>query len=208
MKKAIIISAGIIKDYTAYSSITVQDEDLVVCADGGYEHCINLGFKPDIVIGDFDSNRQDIPAEVEKIKYPREKDFTDTHMAVTYALEAGYREFYLLGCLGGRLDHTLANLALLKYLDEQGASGILLDEKNKVTLIAKKSTLFGKKDSTVSLLPLFQTADGIETKGLYYPLHNGKLTYGISMGISNVFLSDTAEVSVKKGALLAVQSRD
>ena len=46
----------------------------------------------------------------------RDKDESDTELAVLAAIELGAREIVVVGALGGRrLDHALANLGLLAH---------------------------------------------------------------------------------------------
>ncbi|NLC67554.1 MAG: thiamine diphosphokinase [Clostridiaceae bacterium] len=209
----LIVCNGEIKDYSYYKSC-FEKADLVICTDGAVRHMSRFGIIPHVLLGDFDSIT---PAEygyfleqgVKIKKFPVEKDKTDTELAVEYALEEECNEIILIGAMGTRIDHTLSNIFLLERIVERGARGWIIDEYNKVTLIKNSSiTLEKKHDEFVSLLPLHREAGGISTKGLYYPLDNDRLTASTSRGISNEFVENTAQITVKEGWLLIIKSRD
>ena len=107
--------------------ITLTDEDLVIAADGGYDHLIELGLRADIALGDFDSvTSHEIWDDniCEKFTYPPEKDDTDMLLAIRLGLSKGYHSFAIYGGLGGRLDHTIANIQALAYLATNGAQAV------------------------------------------------------------------------------------
>src|SRR5512133_566542 len=113
--------------------------DLVIAADGGYAHM--GGIKPDLVVGDFDSLGY-VPADEQVVRHPAEKDDTDTMLAAIIGIERGYRAFVLLGGVGGRLDHTLANIQTLAFLRENGAHAALIGEGETITMLQDESLRF------------------------------------------------------------------
>jgi thiamine pyrophosphokinase len=60
----------------------------------------------------------------------------------------------------------------------------------------------------VTLLALHGPAEGVTTTGLTYPLRGETLAAGSSRGVSNVFATGTARVSVERGVLLAIVPGD
>ena len=101
--------------------------DLVICADGGYLRAEAAGIVPDVLMGDFDSCALEKVRELEKIVYPVRKDDTDLILALRYALERGCKRAVVLGCFGGRLDHTIGNLQSIAYGWRHGLSVTLMD---------------------------------------------------------------------------------
>jgi len=185
----------------------IQAEDFVIAADGGLVHTQGLGVTPDGVLGDFDS--LGFVPEGANV-YPVEKDDTDAMLAVRLGLQKGFREFVLYGSLDGpRLDHTVANFQTLQFLADHGASGTLVGKDYLVTVI-KDGTLTFPKESrgTVSVFCLGRDAEGVNIRGLYYPLENGTLTAGFPLGVSNHFTGTEAEISVKNGSLLVIWERN
>lgn len=183
--------------------------DLVICADGGVRAARSLGIVPQVVVGDLDSAGAGSLAwargrRARLIAHPREKDKTDAQLAVEYALRSGAREIDLLGVLGGRLDHTLANIGLLVYAAGWGCRARILHERTELFLAAARTTIRGRAGDLVSLIPLSATATGVTTRGLKYPLHNDRLRMDATRGISNEMSGPAAVVKVGRGWLLVV----
>lgn len=187
-------------------------DDLVVAADSGLNNARALGIRVDAVVGDYDSlgHKPDVDKDVEVVTVPTEKDVTDTQLAVEYALQKGAREIVLVGGLGGRLDHTLANLSILEDLLDKRVRATLLDGQNRVRLLRNDSTILPRSGYTyLSLLSLDSVSKGVEIEGVKYPLKRGRLhrTLG-GLGVSNEITGNCCFISVRKGTLLIVESRD
>ena len=190
---------------------TPKGDDLKISADCGYKNAKKLGITPDLAVGDFDSgDLSEIPSEVEIVEVPAEKDFTDTGLAVDIAVEKGAEFIYIIGGIGGRLDHTLSNMGLLERLWRLGIRAILTDGKNRVRYIERTSELIpftGFK--YLSLLSADKEAKGVTVEGCKYPLKNAKLTRAEnSFTTSNEILKNCALISVKKGGLYVIESND
>lgn len=206
MKRCFIYAAGVCTtdDISLYGRIKHNDDDLVICADGGYDTITAAGEIPDAVIGDMDSVRRQIPKEIKRVYYPKSKDKTDLHLCVDYALENGCGEIILLGAMGGRIDHTLANMILLRYIEESGADGMILTANTSVFVTSDKIKIPKGNFRYVSLIPMTEKAEGVTTKGLRYSLTNYTLNQIDNLGVSNVFTGDIAEISVTKGTLFII----
>ncbi len=212
-KKCIVVGAGEL----TVRKIQREPGDLVIAADGGLEHCERLGLRPDLILGDFDSVREETARSVEGlemqmpdriVRLPREKDETDTLAALKEGLERGYREFCIYGGTGGRLDHTLANIQCLLYLKGQGAAGYLADGEGTVFVIVNETVHFRRgMEGYLSLFSLAQEAQGVTVEGMKYPLHRAVLRNDFPLGISNEFTGEAASVSVENGQLLCVVQR-
>ena len=154
--KALVIANGCIKDVDYYQQKIVKDAyDFIICADGGLKNALRLHIIPDVVIGDFDSTDEEVLQEaedkgVEIIRYPVEKDQTDTDIVLDYLIERDYTQITMIGCLGNRVDHSLGNIVLLKKLLDHNISGRIIDEHNEVHLINDKIEFCGKKGRTLS----------------------------------------------------------
>ena len=187
-----------------------KNGDYVIAADGGYAQ--NLGCEPDAVIGDFDSLGY-IPAAENVQVYPKKKDDTDMMLAAKLGLEKGYRAFVLLGGVGGRFDHMMANVQTLAYLHEQGAEGVLKSEKTDIYMIGSKSCGVGEirfPAETKGILSVFSYgnwADAVTITGAEYEIANAKLTDSFPLGVSNSFTGKEVTVSVGEGRLLLVHEK-
>ena len=206
MRRAFIYAAGVntSDDISLYRRIKTDENDLFICADGGFDTIMSVGITPDVVIGDMDSVRNRLPQEIKTIKYPSNKDKTDLHLCIDYALEKKCDEIILLSALGGRIDHSLANIIALKYIADNHAAGMILTADSAIYLATDKITLKKGEYKYISLIPLSERVEGVTTKGLKYSLSNFTLKQTDNLGISNEFISDSATVTLRKGALIVI----
>ncbi|PKM39854.1 MAG: thiamine diphosphokinase [Firmicutes bacterium HGW-Firmicutes-9] len=183
-------------------SFSPKPGDLVIAADGGYAHM--GGIKPDLVVGDFDSLGY-VPEGEQVVRHPAEKDDTDTMLAARIGIERGYRTFLLLGGVGGRLDHTLANIQTLAFLRENGARAALIGEGETITLIQNEALRFrAGLSGIISVFSYGAVAYGVYERGLAYALTDATLTDTNPLGVSNAFTGEPAEVRVREGRLVVL----
>ena len=172
-------------------NIAKSGGNIYIAADSGLETAEKLKITPDIIIGDFDSAA---PELLEKyscshgsgiIKYPPQKDDTDSMLCVKYAVERGFEDIVIIGGIGGRIDHTLANLALLRYIKNHGGSGIITDGFNRVSYIADGVGRVFKNYKYVSLIPVSRELRGVTLTGFLYNLENAVVRADEPYTISN-----------------------
>lgn len=177
------------------------DADYVIAADAGYQGAAALGIAPSLLLGDYDSAPPPENAQI----LPREKDDTDTYYAAKQALRLGARRVTILGGLGGRLSHTLANMQTLLFLETNGVHARLADETTQVrAFLPGEYTLAGEPEVYVSLLPAGERVTGITLSGFAYPLQNATLTHTFPLGVSNEFCEKTATLRFETGALYMI----
>lgn len=211
--KFIIIANGEITNYQLLTGY-IDEGDHIICADGGARHALAMGKTPDYLVGDFDSLDKNVMQQLENvpnppqfIRFPANKDKSDTHLAVEYALAMGATEIILMGVTGSRWDHSLANITMLSLLPND--IGILLvNENNELCLITGDVILNGKPGEEISILPLSPVVKGVTTRGLKWPLVNKTIEMGNSLGISNIIVEPGAGISLKEGKLLVIRSWD
>lgn len=201
---ALIVGNGDVSDELKKE---IPKNSYVICADGGIRHMEKLGLSPDIIIGDMDSAETEFEEE-KAIRYPVRKDFTDSEIAVNYALEHGFDEIIMLGFTGTRLDHTITNLFLLKKISEVKKKGVIIDKHNRIFYAEKKNIICGKRGEIVSIIPIGGDVYGITTKGLDYPLYDESLEFGKSRGVSNIMTGECCEITIKSGTALIIKSKD
>ena len=198
---------------TAADLRTGHPADRIIAVDGGYRHCLALGLDADTLIGDLDSlSAAELTttrrAAITLLPFPAEKDETDLELALLHAVDLGASEITVLAALGGRIDMTLANLALLFHPALKDISVEYWHNGQRIWLIQPPGGFIrGAIGDTVSLLPFHGEAEGIDTKNLVYPLHDEKLTLGPARGVSNLLESEVASVSLESGALLVVLTK-
>lgn len=182
-----------------------DETDYVICADAGYRKALESDIIPDLVVGDFDSLCE-IPQFKNVEVHPSVKDETDTFIALCRGLERGYKSFVVFGALGGRLDHTFANLQLLKYLCEKGAQCVLRSENETVTAVMNSSVSFPKGEKgIVSVFSLSERASGVTEHGFRYEIEDAELSSSFPLGVSNELTGEGACISVKDGILLIIR---
>lgn len=209
MKKALIIGAGPLLD----SSFLKEKKDyFLVACDGGYQHYLNEKIEPDLFVGDFDT------FDKSKIKKPKEliplnvmKDDTDVFYSIKYLLDKGYNYFELYGCLGGKIEHTFANIQLLSYLVNHHAKGYLYSANNQTIVHMISNSCIRLKPLESGFLSVFSyncKSQGVCIENLLYTLNNATLSNDVPLGISNQFIGKEATISVRDGTLLLVLPKD
>ena len=207
-KVCYIISASPCSGFEG-GSFAPEEDDYVIAADGGLKHLEAAGVQPDMIVGDFDTLGYE-PEHENVVQLQVEKDWTDTFVAMEKGAELGYETFVFYGCLGGKLEHTIANLQHLNWLANHGMTGWMTDGRCWLTAISGDGTKSGhlilpaRDRGMVSVFCMGDTADGVTLLGLKYGLQNGQLTGSFPLGVSNEFVGETAEISVRRGTLLVV----
>lgn len=190
-------------------------EDFVIGVDGGITILLETGLLPHLAVGDFDSAGQEMYERLSRMGIPTkklsaEKDVTDTHFAVTEALKRRPGTVLLLGAIGTRLDHTLANLFLLEEMEREGVRGEIRNRYNRIRLLRGGDSCRVRKSRFryLSLLPLTDTVSGVTLTGFRYPLKEAALRRKDSLGVSNELVAEEGEITLRSGMLFVVESRD
>jgi len=183
--------------------------DKIIAVDGGANNARNLEVKPDLIIGDLDSitdqNKEYYyQNNVELLKFPVEKDQTDSEISVDYCLKNGIKKIFITAALGGRVDQQLANLNLLEYIDELNLEAIIFSNKIEIALIKSRKQFFNKKGFRLSLIPQTKIVEGVNIKGCKYNLENRDIKRSESRGISNLIENKQAAVTIENGLLIYV----
>lgn len=205
--RCVIIGGGIISDYNKTRRY-VNEDDFIICADKGYIHSKAMGLSADFIVGDFDSSPYPESSNCKVIKLNSEKDETDLFVAVSEGYELGFRKFLLLGCLGGRFDHTYANLTLLSHWLDKGAEIVLKDEQNEIFMMNPGVYTLSRDKKYVSFFAYSEKVNCLSLKGFKYPLSNYNLSNSCGLCVSNEILTDNCTVSFESGKLLTVFSMD
>lgn len=209
--RAIIISSGnlnldILRELKS-------DKDMIICADGGAKHLYESEIVPDMIVGDLDSLDEKFIKYYENLnvkfyRYSSEKDYTDTELAVEYAIEEGNTELILLGSTGTRLDHTLANIMLLYKLLNRNIKAKIVDENNEISIVKDSINIEREANTYVSLLPIFGDCMGVSMSGFKYPTDNLNFELGSTMGISNEVSCKVGTIDIASGVSVVIKSRD
>lgn len=187
-----------------------EEGDLIIAADSGYRNAKALGVTPALAVGDFDSMPEnELPRGIERLTVPAEKDFTDAQLAVDIAMKKGCRRITIVGGLGGRLDHTLSCLGILENVNKAGGFALITDGKNRARYLRNTSELIPRSDFRYfSLIAVDPVVRGVTIEGGKYPLKNATLRRENQFAVSNEVNGNCALVSVRRGGIFLVESKD
>ena len=211
MQRIIIFANGEIPK-VENARLLLHADDYIICADGGTRHALALGLTPNLVIGDMDSLDKDqwqklenagIPIEL----FPRDKNETDLELAIKRAIELEPKELLVIGALGGRLDQTLGNVALLNnpYLVTRNIR--LDDGVEEIFFCRDQVEVRGRGGDIVSLIPWGNPVQGVQTQGLKWSLNDEMLYPEKTRGISNEMTREVANIKISSGILLVIHRR-
>jgi thiamine pyrophosphokinase len=182
--------------------------DFVIGIDAGAETLLESGVKVDLAIGDFDSlKNKDLLKKINHLEYPKEKDYSDTEIAVTHAISLGYDEIILTNMLGGRTDHLLFNISILYRIFKEGKPTKILESKEEIYIFDKSIEAQTDINDIVSIFPLLGKVVFEESKGLYYPLKGKSVELGETLTLSNTAVSNPVYVELKEGVAILILKR-
>ncbi len=212
MKKMVfVISDGAMDNpHFLYETITGVGNPVIICADGAAQRLKAYDILPDCIVGDMDSIDEDTLNHFDSkgseiIRYSGDKDETDTQLALERAFEMNPDEIRILGALGGRIDHTLANISLLVMCVQKGIDAKIVDEECELFVIDRSCVINGEEGETVSLTPLSSDVRGITLDGFKYPLSDAVMETGRPYGVSNKLLGTQGTISIRSGYLLVIR---
>lgn len=215
-KNCLIITGGCMDIVFAKEFLKARCYDYVIAVDAGIRGLKELEIIPDEIVGDLDSADPSLvreysanPAIHMEVHNP-EKDETDTELALMAALRNNCSTVDMLGALGGRIDHEISNIHLAYQYYKKGMDICLYDSRNKIYILNREKTfqrdnLFG---TYLSFLPLTERIEGLTLCGFKYPLKNKTVFLGTSLCISNELAENTATMTISKGCLICVESKD
>jgi thiamine pyrophosphokinase len=213
MQRIIIFANGELPDPNR-ARLLLRADDYILCADGGTRHALALSIQPNLIIGDMDSAEReqlktlrdaDVPIEL----FSHDKNETDLELAINHAIDLKPEQIVIIGALGGRLDQTLGNIALLTGLRPSGHDfDVRLDDGVEEVFICRdRAQVHGSRGDLVSLIPWQGAVMDVRTENLKWPLKSETLYPDKTRGISNELLGKTASVSIGSGLLLVVHRR-
>jgi thiamine pyrophosphokinase len=209
IKRIIIFANGQLPNLEKARAL-LHDDDFIIAADGGTRHALALGLMPNVIVGDLDSLPSDFEPSTfngEIVLYPKDKNETDLELAIQHALTLKPEQIIILAALGGRLDQTLGNIALISNLQPSTCNLQLNDGLEEVFFCRDHVEINGNSGDTVSLIPWQGEVAGIVTTGLKWRLQNETLYPNKTRGISNELIDDSASIQINSGLLLIVHRR-
>ena len=220
MKSYIIISGGSVDLYSLQGILDRHlESSRVIAVDKGIETCNKIGIVPDVIVGDFDSANKvtvgvyrKMAKKMHSIRFvdlDTHKDFTDTHVAIMHAIEEGATDIYISGATGTRLDHTMANIGLLKECADKGVNAYIEDDHNVITMINSSAGISRLEGyDYISFIPYGGCVAGVTLTGFEYNVENRTFEIGDSLGVSNRVVSEDARIEIEDGYMIVNYSRD
>lgn len=218
-KYALLVTGGKVEEKFLKFNIDEKQYDLIVCVDGALEVLDKIGIRPNYIVGDFDTVNSGIlekhskDENIKLIRYNAVKDDTDTQAAIKLLCSLNVEKVDMIGALGSRLDHTMANIYSLYYFLKKDVNAFIINSNNRIRLIDKdiileKCELYSKY---ISLVPFMGKAT-VTLKGFCYELEDytfdkdSELFFGVSNEIKEN--SDKVVISVKNGMLILLETKD
>lgn len=179
--------------------------DFVIAADAGYLRAKENGISPDLLVGDLDSLGR-APADLPLIKVASEKDFSDGELGVRQAALRNIDALDIYGAIGGRPDHFLYNLHLLKIAADLGLRAVIRGDESDIYYTESTLLLDTEIGDTLSVVPLGESVHIIKATGLKYPAEGAILTVKDTLGLSNECREKMVFLAVEKGGALVVHT--
>lgn len=210
--KAIIIANGSYLNKEKFIDL-YEDDDYIICADGGLNYAYDINIKPNLLLGDLDSVNQDylnFYKDIDINRYKPEKDYTDTELAIITAIKLGYTEVCLICATGTRLDHTSANINLIEKYCKYNINISVIDNNNIIYGITGKRLIYKKdvESKYISLIPITDNIYIKYLKGFKYSLNSTSVPRGSTLCISNEIVQEEAEINLVEGFALLIYSND
>lgn len=216
MGDILIVTGGPVKESFCRRYIASGEWDLVIAADRGLELLRECAVDPDLILGDFDSADQQVVSDYEKRfperirRYPSKKDETDTELALEQAFACPQKRIHILGALGGRTDHMLANIQLLLRAVKKGRICYLVGESCRIYMTDRPIVIY-KSEQTgtlISLLAYGKDVKDLTLKGFAYETDHLTLAADSSRGISNYLTDEKGAISFSEGIILIIETTE
>lgn len=213
----VLICGGEINDEFSLVCLKQIKPDCIIGVDKGLEFCYRNHVIPDWILGDFDSISKEVidwyreQQEIPIRQYKPEKDDTDTRLGMELALKLGSDKIFLLGAIGGRLDHYMGNLQSLLITARKEKEGWILDEQNAITVRRAGKICIHKEEQFGKYVSFFSMGDevtGLSLTGFQYPLDGYTLKNSDGIAVSNQLLDDCGIIEFETGYLMMVLSKD
>jgi len=190
--------------------LEAQTKDTVfIAADSGLAAAQDAGIKLDWVIGDFDSLDDEarltsIPPQ-RVIRFEHDKDYTDTELAFSLAIEKGCVEIWIIGGGGGRLDHLLGIRSLF---ERKLFPRRWITSSEDIRCIDAGESQFEvslclEKNAIVSVFPLGSGPWEAQSAGLKWQLSGLSWDRGF-FGLSNEAVNGDFTITAKSGRFMII----
>ncbi len=213
MKKALIVANGE-KNSPEFVEKLTRNADLVIGTDGGAEFLFENNIPFDVAVGDFDSVKNSKTVNqlkksgIKVVKFPGEKDFSDTELSVRFALKEGCSDFVLTNALGKRTDHLLFNISVMLFLLKKEKNCTVIEQNEEIYITKSELKIKTEAGYTASIYPITQTAFIENSSGLKYPLKGIRIKKHSTLTLSNIITKKEVFIKVKNGIILLIVEKN
>lgn len=195
-----IIGAGQFRN----NFIKLNEDDILICSDGGYKTALKHHLKVDLLVGDFDSLKE-IPQGINIVKLDKKKDETDLFVSIEEGIKLGYQTFKIYGATGKRIEHTIGNISILLNLKNKNLKGYLIDDYLVYEVLSNETKVFNQNNRGYFSVFSLTNESEISLINLVYELNNYKIKADFPLGIDNEFIKNKeASIKVSKGTVLII----
>ncbi|MBR3251785.1 MAG: thiamine diphosphokinase [Erysipelotrichaceae bacterium] len=185
----------------------IEKCDFIIACDKGYEYCLNNNIRPDLLIGDFDSYLGQIAEDISVIRLPVMKNDTDTMHAYREIVKMGFDEVYLYCALGGRFDHSYANIQCAIFGAKHDIDTVFINDDDHIIVTNKNKTVLARKDGYRFSLFAADRIDELSILNAKYEVHGITLENDFPLGQSNEWLDKDVTIVKGNGVLIIVESK-
>ncbi|VEU81167.1 thiamine diphosphokinase [Haploplasma axanthum] len=197
----VVVFSNIVPD-KVNSLVGIENDDFIIAVDGAFDSLIKQKVRVNLVVGDLDSiSDTKLLKKYDVLKLNKEKDDTDTKVAIKEAYKRSKTVILVGGIQGRRIEHFLANINLL---DEHN-NLMIVDQNSKIYLLEKGKHMINK-NGYVSFFA-YEDKTIITLEGFKYPLKNYELTKHDSLCISNEVIRLYGEIEISMGRVLVIESK-
>jgi thiamine pyrophosphokinase len=204
--KCIILANGKPPAKSVLSFLKTKGYSVLICADGGANSARKINVLPNYIIGDLDSVTKDslkyYAGKSQIIKIQRQND-TDVEKCIKYAIKKKLNDIVLTGVTGNRLDHTFCNLGIVIKFSHL-ANIRIISENSYLAPYEENVILKSCSGETISLYGIDKKTK-IKSEGLYYPLKNISLPFGIKESTSNVATGNEVKLRISGGVIFVIR---
>lgn len=200
MKIAIVVTGG---NAPLFIPDTLPlDDAYIIAADSGLDIAEILGLKCNLAVGDFDSiENQTLLSNVEYEEYPKDKDYSDTELAIKHIKDMGFDSYILIGGGEGRMDHLINIWSLF---NKYGSPICWITRKESMYLVETKRSFITAKGESVSIIPSnLKDESVVNCDDLKWKLNNFKIDNS-HLSLSNEATKGNLVIDSKLGKVYVV----
>ena len=148
----------------------LENNKIIICTDGAADKILDIGKKPDFIIGDLDSTKIKKSNRSENWIEINNQNKTDLEKSFDWCIKNNILEITLLGAGGGREDHLFGNsFTLANYYDKVKCE--MITNYAKIICVKGKNYIESVADQDISIIAT-EKIDSISLDGLQYTMKN------------------------------------